>query len=147
VLFLFCNIIYILLFPLSTLHFSFYFVLVLKVVLVLFNKKYSSLRFGFYYVYEKITLVITFLGCPRTAIEGKIVVGRLWPVDVLDLFICGLRPNQLLQLVGFKFAHFHKQKRITVQDHLVSVEQLAVDIGKGCLLIIPDKDLPQPLVE
>ena len=75
------------------------------------------------------------------------MVGRLWPVDVLEQYIYGLYPNQPLQLVGFKYAQFDKQKRIKVQDSIVSVKQLATYIGKGRLLIIPNRDSPQPLVD
>lgn len=81
------------------------------------------------------------------AIEGKIVVGRLWTVEVLEEYIYSLYPNQPLRLVGFKYAHFDKQKRIKVHDTIVSVKQLAADIGKGRLLIMPNRDLPQPRVE
>jgi hypothetical protein len=119
------------------------------IVVVKFNKN-TPIYVSFFITITKKSLfcvVITFLGSPRTAIEGKIVVGRLWPVDVLEHFIYGLYPSQPLQLVGFKYAHFDKQKRIKVHDHIVSVRQLAVDIGKGRLLIIPNRDLPQALVD
>lgn len=83
--------------------------------------------------------------CPAGFTKEAAEINRTWAKSQLEQYIQTCFPNAPLNLVGFQLAQCDKAKVIK-RIEFQTVLQLERKVGKGKLLVIPQRDLPRTQV-
>ena len=92
---------------------------------------------------SNIALVLFLLiGFPASHPDGKVTMQRSWSWAELEEFVASLYPNLPIQLVGITYFQCKKGKQLR-QLEVASVYQIQSSLGRGRLVVVPKRDLPE----
>eukprot|EP00057_Strongylocentrotus_purpuratus_P008239 XP_011662713.1 PREDICTED: uncharacterized protein LOC105437616 [Strongylocentrotus purpuratus] len=73
--------------------------------------------------------------------DGKVELQRNWSLQRFEDFVIATYPDQPLARTGFRIGCCSKSKRVTILEDIHNVLDIDKKVGRGQILIIPNRDL------